>query len=102
MPAPVNFDRNQLRDKWKHAKVFGLSGNPTVENLKDYQQGLEDHINDSNTQEIMGRHRGAPCYHYYNKNNRRWVAVDMNRNYISGWRLSLLQEKYLFSTGNVQ
>jgi Colicin D len=102
MPAPVNFDHKKLYRKWKHALDFKISVTPKVDNLALWQEAMENHINDQDTEEIMGTFRGQPCYHYFNSTTELWVGVDMNRNFISGWKLDTPQIKYLRRTGNVQ
>lgn len=102
MPAPVNFDPKRLYRKWKHALDFDVLVTPKVANLDLWQEAMEAHINDPATGEIMGTHRGQPCYHYFNPNTNRWVGVDMARNFISGWKLSDDQIKSLRRIGNIQ
>ncbi|GAB3040075.1 hypothetical protein GCM10025298_31620 [Natronobiforma cellulositropha] len=97
----VTFPKEQLQSKIKHGTDFGVAKNWSKKNGKRFQQALEDHINDSNTQQINGTYRGKNVTHYYNPTTGLVVIVKKNGEFLSGWKLSPDQEYYLTTSGSL-
>jgi Colicin D len=102
MPVLINFDSKQLDKKWKHARDFGVAGNRNKVNLILYQKALEDHVENLLTEETIGTYRGISVYHYFNPYTKLWLCIDMNRNFMCGWKLDPLQEFNLIVNGKVK
>jgi hypothetical protein len=100
----INIDPRNLQHEYSsHAGDFGITGNWSKKNGQSFQQAILDHINGKDTQVIQGTYRGnISGTHYYNPKNNLWVFVDSNGTYRAGWKLSLEQQKYLLSNGNIR
>lgn len=95
--------RNLQHEYSSHAADFGITGNWNKQNGRAFQQAILDHIHGKDTQIIQGTYRGnVSGTHYYNPKNNLWVFVDRNGTYRAGWKLSLEQQKYLLSNGNIR
>lgn len=97
----VNFDVKKLQAKFKHAADFGVSGNFSKANAEKFQQVLEQHIASPQTQVITGTYRGNPVQHHFDPTTGLNVIVDTSGEFVSGWRLSPDQIKYVTTTGNL-
>jgi hypothetical protein len=102
VPRQVEFDPKQLQAKFKHADDFGVSGNYSSANAEQFEGALRSHISDPNTQLVNGTYRGQPADIYFNPNTENAVITDKAGNFVSGWKLSQDQIKYLTTTGNLQ
>jgi len=100
---PCGFSPRNLQHEFSaHASHFGVTGPWNKDNAELFQQAVQDHIEIA-SQQIMGTYRGTmPVTHYYEPATRLWAAVDASNTFTAGWKLSLVQEAYLLSTGNVQ
>ena len=98
----VNFDSKQVQEKYKHASDFGVTGNYNKVNAARFQQAIRDFIDAPTTNEISGTYRGQPATHFFDPATNQDVIIDPNNNFISGWRLSIEQIRYLLTRGNVQ
>jgi len=95
------FERKQLQKKFKHAKDFDISVDYSATNGDLFQRKLIEHM--KSTHACLGTYRGKPVYHYYNPDNNLNVMVNRtNDKFISGWRLSDDQIKYMERNGNIQ
>ncbi len=100
--SKIKFTEAQLRDKFEHASDFGVTGNSNPANWERFRAALARFIDSPSTQIILGTYRGTKVTHYFDPASKLWVAVDMNGNFITGWKLSSFQERYLLTVGNVQ
>lgn len=93
----------QLRKKFnKHAHDFGILGHCNAKSLAEFKSAIEALLQDSNVKVIVGtfRRRG-PVIYYFEPNTRLIVMLSDTRNFVSGWKLSPMQEKLLLETGNL-
>ncbi|MGA7670854.1 MAG: colicin D domain-containing protein [Nitrolancea sp.] len=102
--SKVKFAQDQLRDKFKHAPDFGVTGNSNPANWEKFREALANVIDNPNTQAIQGTYRGnIPVTFFYDSASKLCVLVrNSNDEFIAGWKLSADQERYLLTTGNVQ
>jgi len=100
----VTFGARQLQSKYtKHAGDFGVKGNYNPANRAAFQNALQEHINDPDTQVISGTYRNTQAVDiYYNSTTENMMMADKSGNFISGWRLSADQVANLMRTGNIQ
>jgi hypothetical protein len=99
----INIDLGQLQAKFKHAVDFGITGNWNTANATKFLQAIQDHVHGPNIQAITGTYRGVQSViHYFDATTGLDVMTDLSGNFISGWRLSADQIKYLLTNGNVQ
>ncbi len=103
MNNPCGFGSRTLQHEFSgHAPDFGVTGNWNSVNADLFQRAIQGHIATA-SQQVMGTYRGTmPVTHYYEPATRLWAAVDASNTFTAGWKLSLVQEAYLLSTGNVQ
>ncbi|SDY31251.1 colicin D domain-containing protein [Thermoactinomyces sp. DSM 45892] len=100
---PINFSSGQLQKKFKHAKDFGVEGNYNKANAAKFEEAMQAHIKNPDTQVIPGTYRGKmPVTHYFNPNTGLNVMSDAVGNFHSGWELGQKQIEYLLKNGNVQ
>lgn len=98
----TKFTPKQLQKKFKHAIDFGVSGDVNKQNITLFENAMRKHINTVDTVRIKGKYRWEKdVYHYFNSSTNLDVMVDVDGNFISGWKLSERQAKDLLTLGNV-
>ncbi len=101
----ANFQDIQVQAKFeKHSGHFGIQGNYNKQNRELFKQKMIEHINDSDTIAIAGQYtRGKiqDVVHYYNPKTELNIMKDKNGDFISGWKLSKSQQKFLEETGKI-
>jgi hypothetical protein len=104
-PRRMTADPRQVQAKYKHAQDFGLPPNYTPANGRAFEQAMQNHVQSPNTQQILGSYgRGAQptdVIHYYDPATKLNVMTDRAGNFLSGWKLSPAQERYLLTTGRL-
>jgi len=95
------FTNKQLQKKYDaHAKDFGIMGNYNPKNRDLFRKKLIEHM--KSTHACLGTYKGHDVYHYYNPDTKLNVMVDRTNNkFISGWRLSDDQIKYMKLNGKI-
>lgn len=86
----------------KHAHDFGILGHCNAQSLAEFKSAIEALLQDSNVKVIVGtfrRHR--PVIYYFEPNTRLTIMLSDTGDFVSGWKLSLMQEKWLLETGNL-
>ncbi|MCP5467735.1 MAG: hypothetical protein H7A32_00510 [Deltaproteobacteria bacterium] len=97
------FKPQQLQRKFKHAYRFEVQGNYNLANAKNFKQALTNYIKDSQIIPIRGTHRKTQSVlHFYHPETKINVMLDLEHNFISGWKLGEGQALDLLKTGNVQ
>ena len=98
----LSFDSKKLQHEYKHAKDYGVTGNWNSANQRNFEAAIRNQI-ESVTNPILGTYRGnIQVYHFYNPQTGINTMIDMNGNFVAGWKLSADQIYYLLTTGNVQ
>jgi RHS repeat-associated protein len=97
----VSFSPGQLQKKFKHASDFDVQGNYNLANRQKFQDALESHIRDVETIELHGYYHNNPARFYYNLQTRNALIVDMDGNFVSGWKLSPGQSDNLLGRGRL-
>lgn len=87
--SQVQFDELQVKSKLKHAPDWGLERRP--ENLPEFQERMQAHIDDPEVVVKPGTYRYTPVVHYLNEKTRRNIFCNADGHYISGWKLSTEQ-----------
>ena len=99
----VIFEPRQVQSKFKHALDFGIEDNYNKKSAARFVDTLRSHIDDPNTQVIEGTYKKTQqVTHYYNPSTGLNVIVDMNGNFVSGWRLGTNQAESLLTTGDIR
>lgn len=103
---PNDLNNPKLRAKFNdHGDDFGMKGlNFNRKNAELFKQNIRAHISSPETIPIAGEYtRGGvgDVVHYYNPTTQRNVMKDMNGDFISGWKLSEKQQKWLQETGKI-
>jgi len=99
----IKFNPTQIQSKFKHAQNFGIQSNYNPKSAALYEKALQTHLGSQNTRAIFGTYRGTiPGTHYYNPTTQNWVFVDMQGNYLTGWKLSQSQVADLAKYQNVR
>jgi hypothetical protein len=97
----MKFHPRQIQRKFKHALDFGVTGNYNKINAAAFQVALQKHVSDKNTQIIQGTYRGKPATFYLNPKTRQTVIEDVLGNFVSGWKLSKNQLRYVLIDGKL-
>jgi RHS repeat-associated protein len=91
----------QLQAKFKHASDFGVSGNYNKINSSNFSSAINQHINSTNVQTILGSYRGQPVTHYLNATTGLNVIASPSGNFISGWLLNPAQLQNVIKHGGL-
>lgn len=94
---------SQLQSKFKHAEIFGITGNSGKETLLKFANSIESHIKAATTKVIEGTyHQTQKVIHYVDVSSGINVMKDYaNGNFISAWRLSPEQLKNVLERGSL-
>ena len=92
-PLNINYTRRNLQHEYRHAGDFGIRGNPNNENLGRYREAIQQHI-DAAPNIYISTYMGQQVFVYINPATSIGAYVDMNGNYIGGWRFSDRQMQY--------
>jgi len=91
----------QLQAKFKHAEDFGVFGKYSRSSATKYEDALREHVQAPTTQTIQGSYRGLKVIHKFDPLTNRNVIMDMDGNFVSGWKLNTDQIKALTTTGKL-
>jgi hypothetical protein len=88
---------DKVKRKFKHAKVFGIDGNPTDANLELFKDAIIEHMKDPSTEAIKGRyrHKKPDVIYYYNEEKNLTVFVLVNattHEFTSAWNATERQQ----------
>jgi len=97
----IDLPDNQVRDKYKHADDFGVTGDKNPDNIDAFKQAVAEHTADPDTRRISGTYRGDPVTHLYNSRTDNNIIVRPNGEFLSGWELSPSQKQSVTSTGEL-
>jgi len=93
---------SQAQSKFKHAKAFGVIGNPNRKTVQLFQDKMVEHMRDPETIKIKATYRKhEEVIHYFNPRTNLTVMKNATDNkFISGWKLNSKQVKYLKKKGD--
>lgn len=94
----TEYTTSKLQHEYKHASDFGIEGNWNGNNAKAYQEAIQKHINTA-SDVYKSKYRGQEVYVYWNKENSVGAYVDLNGNYIGGWKFNDNQINYHLTNG---
>ncbi len=98
----MKYERSQLQSKFKHAKENGIEGNPNNNTLKQFEELIQKHVSDPDTQIIKGSYHTEKVTHYYNPKTNLNVMKDKTGFYKSGpWKLGQKQVENLLRSGKL-
>lgn len=90
----------QIRQKFKHAKDFGVMGNGNRENYELFKDKIIEHMKDPSTVRKQGIFKQAEVTHFFNPDTGLNVMVHPEkRTFISGWLLIDAQLKNMMERG---
>jgi RHS repeat-associated protein len=97
----LNFTRDQVMTKWKHAADFGVSGGYSFKNAPNFVSAINQHINASGTQVIQGAYRNSNnlVTYYLNPSTGLNVIASRSGQFITGARLSTNQVNKILTKG---
>ncbi len=93
--------RKKLQHAFKHAKAFGIKGNPSNKTLEQFRKELINHVRSPDTRVIKGTYHKQPVTHYYNNKTKLNVMRDQNGKLSSGWKLRPKQRFHIEKDGNI-
>lgn len=94
----TSYTTPKLQHEYKHANDFGINGSCNKSKIKEYQQAIQNHIN--NASDIyISKYKGMDIYVYYDKKTGLGSYVDLNGNYVAGWKLSERQVNFHIKNG---
>jgi len=86
----------------RHAADYGVFGNWNTENGELFRNAIIVQMNKVSNP-ILGTYRGTiSVYHFYDPETGIDTMVDLEGNFIAGWKLSQEQKENLERNGNVQ
>jgi hypothetical protein len=97
----VKFETDQVRDKFKHASDFGVTGNSNPSSWRKLTDAMRAHIDAPGTQAITGTYRGNPVIHHLDPSTGLNVMTKPSGEFISGWKLSPDQLKNVVTRGSL-
>lgn len=98
----INFSARHLQKKFKHAIDFGVTGTANQKNWELFEYAMRKHMDSDHTIVVIGKYRwNTDVYHYFDPTTNLNVMIDMDKNFISGWKLSSRQSSDLLELGNV-
>jgi hypothetical protein len=77
----------QLQAKFKHAGVFGVTGNYNKVNAVQFSRAINMHINSPSVIVIKGSYHGIPATHYLDPWTGLNVVEDAAGYFWTGWKL---------------
>ena len=92
------FTTNKLQHEFSHASDFGIEGNWNSAKGIEYQNAIQNNINNATDIYIL-KYRGTDVYVYYNSNTGLGSYVDYLGNYVGGWKFSSNQLNYHITNG---
>lgn len=101
--SKFSWDEIQLQSEFgKHVKDFnpGLTWSNT--NRDVFKNIIISHINNVDTQIIVGAYRNIPAIHYFNPKNSLFVSTYPDGKFWLSWKLGADQITNLLRTGNIQ
>ncbi len=99
----IVINKRQLQRKFKHAGIFGIEANYNSETEGQYNNAIQKHIGNTNTQKIVGTYRTTiKVFHFFNSQTKVNVITSRTEQFISTWKLSEKQIECLLETGNIQ
>ncbi|MBF0208863.1 MAG: hypothetical protein HQK53_18525 [Oligoflexia bacterium] len=94
--------KTQLQKKFKHAEVFGITGNESRETLLQFANSIENHVKAMTTRIIEGTyHQAQRVIHYVDPASGINIMKDPNGNFISVWKLSPEQLRNVLERGSL-
>jgi len=93
--------RRQLQHAYKHAHYFGIAGPANKTTLETFRLALMRHVQSPDTHILQGSFRGVPVTHFVNVDTRLWVMRDAGGDFLSAWKLNLVQLSHLMKTGRL-
>jgi hypothetical protein len=100
-PPTIGLPRSQLQHGFKHAKDFGVNGNPNNKTLAEFGAAIESHVSAPATKVISGTYRGQPVTHFVDPGTGLNVIRDASGNFLSGWKLSPAQLGHVLNGGKL-
>ncbi len=94
--------KSQLQKKFKHAEVFGITGNVNKKTLEQFSEALENHVKSSSTKIIEGTyHQTQKVIHYVDPSSGINVMKKYSGDFISTWKLNPEQLKNVLERGSL-
>lgn len=94
----VSYTKQKLQHEYKHAPDFGIEGNWNKSNSEAYQNAIQNHINTA-SEVYQSVYRGDPVTVYINSKNSLGAYVDLDGNYVGGWKFNTSQIDYHRTNG---
>jgi hypothetical protein len=94
-------DEARLQHAFKHAKDFGVNGNPSKQTLADFAVKIKAHVAAPTTRAISGFYRNRAVTHYLDPATGLNVIQSADGRFLSAWKLGAQQLKHVLETGNL-
>jgi hypothetical protein len=98
---PFTAKRTQIEEKFKHAFDFGVSEPRGRAGFEAFENAVKHHIEDPSTLHILGAYRGDAAILNYNTTSGLVVVQSLNGEFISGWRVTETQARYILEHGKL-
>jgi len=91
----------QLQAKFKHAEDFGVTGKFERSTASAFRDAILQHVKDPAHIVIEGKYRGNSAVFHVNPESRLVVIQKTGGQFLSGWKLSAQQLKYVLERGTL-
>ncbi|MFJ4658038.1 colicin D domain-containing protein [Nocardia sp. NPDC088792] len=98
---PLSIDGKQIEAKFKHAQDFGVTEGRGREGFDQLTDAVGEQVENPNTLHIAGTYRGNPAILNYNPDSGLVVVQSPSGEFVSGWKLSPAQAKYVLEQGKL-
>lgn len=101
-PRPLETDPSQIEKKYKHAPDFGVSKSRGREGFDEFEKALKDFVEHPDTiHNENGTYRKDPAILHYNPESGLVVVQKPDGAFVSGWKMTEKQLKYVENGGDL-
>lgn len=91
----IAFSQKRLQHAYKHAPDFGIFTTMNKQSLLVFEKVIRRHVRSPATELLSGTYRNRPVVIFVNRFTRLAVIRDMKSEFLSGWRLSVMQLEHV-------
>lgn len=94
----TKYTTSKLQHEFRHANDFGIEGSWNKQNGIAFQEAIQNHI-DTSPEVYLSTYKWEQVYVYYNPETGLGAYVDLQGNFICGWKLSESQIYFHLTNG---
>jgi hypothetical protein len=97
----LKITRQQLEKKFKHAADLGVTTPRGTQGFSDFQDALNNFVDDPATVRTYGTYRGDPAILNYDAATRQVVIQNPDGSFLSNWKMSPQQTENVVQRGSL-